>query len=189
MKVTAKVTGMKELEAALMGLEKAATRKTVARNALKKAGAPIADRANELAPTGETRRLKGSVIVSTKIVGEAGKAAYAKTMRATAGNKALATKAMRDARRAAKGTMPPVMMFVGPVETVFYSHLVEFGTAPHINGGIFAGSKHPGTRPQPFMRPAWDSTQAEALTRISDELRAEIMKAAKRQAKRRAKGG
>lgn len=189
MKVTAKLTGLKELEAALADLEKTATRKAVARNALKKAGAPIAAKANELAPTGNKRKLKGSVIVSTKIVGEPGKAAYAKTMRATAGNKGLATKAMRDARRAAKGTLPPVMMFVGPVETIFYSHLVEFGTKPHINGGKFAGSKHPGTRPQPFLRPAWDSTQAEALTRISDELRSEIMKAAKRQAKRRAKGG
>ena len=187
MKVTAKVSGLKELEAALMGLDKASTRKTVARNALKKAGAPVADRANEMAPVGATRRLKGSVIVSTKIVGEAGKAAYAKTMRATAGNKALATKAMRDARRAAKGTMPPVMMFVGPVKTVFYSHLVEFGTAPHINGGIFAGSKHPGTRPQPFMRPAWDAMQDVALARITDELRGQIMRAASRQAKRKAK--
>ena len=81
MKVTAKVTGMKELEAALMALDKAATRKTVARNALKKAGAPIADRANAMAPVGEKRKLKGSVIVSTKITGEPGKAAYAKAMR------------------------------------------------------------------------------------------------------------
>ena len=187
MKVTAKVSGLKELEAALMGLDKASTRKTVARNALKKAGAPVADRANEMAPVGATRRLKGSVIVSTKIEGEAGKAAYAKAMRATAGNKALATKAMRDARRAAKGTMPPVMMFVGPVADAFYAKFVEFGTAPRINGGQFAGTKHPGTRPQPFMRPAWDAMQDVALARITDELRDQIMRAAKRQATRRAK--
>ena len=173
MKVTAKVTGMKELEAALMALDKAATRKTVARNALKKAGAPIADRANAMAPVGEKRKLKGSVIVSTKITGEPGKAAYAK--------------AMRDARRAAKGSLPPVTMFVGPVSDAFYARFVEFGTGPRINGGIFAGSKHPGTRPQPFMRPAWDAMQGEALARITDELRSQIMRAAARQAKRKAK--
>ena len=187
MKVTAKVTGMKELEAALMALDKAATRKTVARNALKKAGAPIADRANAMAPVGEKRKLKGSVIVSTKITGEPGKAAYAKAMRASAGDKALATKAMRDARRAAKGSLPPVTMFVGPVSDAFYARFVEFGTGPRINGGIFAGSKHPGTRPQPFMRPAWDAMQGEALARITDELRSQIMRAAARQAKRKAK--
>lgn len=189
MKVKVKVTGFKELEAALEGIEKAATRKTVARNALKKAGAPIAAKANDLAPSGRKKRLKGSVIVSTKIIGEAGNVAYAKTMRATAGNKALAVKSMRDARRAAKGTLPPVMMFVGPAEPIFYAHFVEFGTAPHINKGKFAGTKHPGSAPHPFMRPAWDTEKDTALQRISDELRAEIMKAAARQAKRRARNG
>lgn len=188
MKLTVKVEGFKELEAALAQIDKTATQKTVARNALKKAGAPVADAMRAKAPR-DRGALAGSIMVSTKIKGEAGKAAYAKTMRQTAGNKGLAVKAMRDARRAAKGTMPPVMMFVGPGEKAFHAHLVEFGTAPHINGGKFAGSKHPGTAPQPFARPAWDATQGEALQRISDELRAEIMKAAARQAKRRAKNG
>lgn len=188
MRVTAKVSGFKELEAALEGIEKAATRKTVARNALKKAGAPIADAMRAKAPR-DRGVLTNSIMVSTKIKGEAGKAAYAKTMRQTAGNKGLAVKAMRDARRAAKGTMPPVMMFVGPGENAFHAHLVEFGTAPHINGGKFAGSKHPGTAPQPFARPAFDAEKDTALQRISDELRAEIMKAAARQAKRRARNG
>lgn len=188
MRVTAKVTGFKELEAALMEIEKTATRKTVARNALKRAGAPVAEKMKSLAPV-DDGVLAGSITVSTKIKGEAGKAAYAKTMRASAGNKAMAVKAMRDARRAAKDTMPPVMMFVGPASNAFHAHLVEFGTAPHINGGRFKGTKHPGTAPKPFARPAWDATSGTALDLIGDELQAEIMKAAARQAKRRAKGG
>ena len=188
MRVTAKVSGFKELEAALMEIEKTATRKTVARNALKKAGAPVAEKMRSLAPV-DDGVLAGSIIVSTKIKGEAGKAAYAQTMRQTAGNKAAAVKSMRDARRAAKGSMPPVMMFVGPTTKAFHAHLVEFGTKPHINGGRFAGSKHPGTAAQPFARPAWDATSGTALDLIGDELSAEIMKAAARQAKRRAKGG
>lgn len=183
-----KLSGFKELEAALLDLDKAATRKTVARNTLKKAGAPVADAMRSKAPVDEGVLAK-SIMVSTKIKGEAGKAAYAKTMRETAGNKALAVKSMRDARRAVKGSIPPVMMFVGPGDRAFHAHMVEFGTAPHINGGKFAGSQHPGTSPQPFVRPAWDATKDEVLRRISDELRAQIMKAAARQAKRRARNG
>jgi HK97 gp10 family phage protein len=38
---------------------------------------------------------------------------------------------------------------------VRYAHLVEFGTAPHINAGKFKGSHNPGTRPRPFFWPAY----------------------------------
>lgn len=188
MKITAKVIGFKELEVALMEIEKVATRKTLARKALKSAGAPVAEKMRALAPV-DDGVLAASILVSTKIKGEAGKAAYAQTMRQTAGDKAMAVKAMRDARRAAKGTMPPVMMFIGPSTKAYHAHLVEFGTAPHINRGKFSGSKHPGTAAQPFVRPAWDATSGNALDLMGDALRAEIMKAAARQAKRRAKGG
>lgn len=188
MKITAKVTGFAELEAALSQLDKAATRKSTARRALLKAGQPVADGMRSRAPV-DDGVLAGSVLVSPKIKGEAGKAAYAQTMRQTAGDKAMAVKSMRDARRAAKGAMPPVMMFVGPSARAYHAHLVEFGAAPHINGGRFAGSKHPGTAPQPFARPAWDATSGTALDLIGDVLREEIMKAVGRQAKRRAKGG
>lgn len=188
MKVTASLSGFKELETALMELDKASTRKAVAVRALKRSAEPVAVSMRQKAPR-DRGVLAGNIIVSTKIAGEAGKAAYAKSMRANAGNKGLALKAMRDARRAAKGTMPPVMMFVGPTTKAYHAHLVEFGTAPHINGGKFAGSKHPGTAPQPFARPAWDATQAEVLARIKDDMAAAIMKAVKSQAKRRAKNG
>lgn len=186
MKVSVKVEGLKEIEAALFDLEKSATRKTVVRNALRKAGEPISSAMRAKAPV-DKGDLSSNIVVSTKIKGEAGKAAYAKAMRESAGDRAYAVKAMRDARRAAKGTMPPVMMFVGPTERIFHAHLIEFGTKPHINGGIFAGSKHPGTRAQPFARPAFDAESGTALSMITDALRAEIMKAAKRQASRRAK--
>lgn len=188
MKVTAKVTGLKELEAAMMRLEKTATRRTVMRNTLKKAGEPVAEVMRTLAPK-DRGQLERNIAVSTKIKGEAGKAAYAKTMRDTAGNKALALKSMRDALRAAKGTMPPVMMYVGPTVKAPHAHFAEFGTAPHINGGLFAGSQHPGTAPQPFARPAWDQEKDATLRRISEELRKHIDKAIKAQARRKAKAG
>ncbi|XQZ45688.1 HK97 gp10 family phage protein [Paracoccus yeei] len=184
--VTFRMEGFKELEAALMRLEKQATRKTVVRNTLKKAGVPIKEAMEANAPV-DDGVLKGSITISTKIKGEAGKAAYSAAMRAGF-EKAAAVKAMRDARRAAKGALPPVIMYVGPGERAFHAHLVEFGTAPHKNAGLFAGSQHPGTAPQPFARPAWDANKDEALQIIATELRAQIDKAVARQAKRRAKG-
>ena len=36
-------------------------------------------------------------------------------------------------------------------EDAWYARLVEFGTAPHIVGGLFAGAEHPGTAAQPYF--------------------------------------
>lgn len=186
MKVTVKVSGLKEIEKALFEIDKESTRKALVKRVLKKAGEPIASAMRAKAPV-DDGDLSKNIIVSAKIKGGPGEAAYAKAMRESAGNKAYAVKAMRDARRAAKGTMPPVMMFVGPTERIFHAHLVEFGTKAHINGGLFAGSKHPGTRAQPFARPAFDAESGNVLSMISDQLRDEIMKSVKRQAQRKAK--
>jgi len=46
---------------------------------------------------------------------------------------------------------------------VRYSHLVEFGTAPHKQGGKFKGAQHPGTRPQPFFYPSWRALKKRFL--------------------------
>lgn len=40
-------------------------------------------------------------------------------------------------------------------------HLVEFGTAPHAQPNL--GIMHPGARPHPFFRPAFESTKDEAV--------------------------
>lgn len=42
----------------------------------------------------------------------------------------------------------------------FYARFVEFGTAPHVNGGRFAGSANPGTSAQPFFYPSSAPTGA-----------------------------
>jgi HK97 gp10 family phage protein len=52
-------------------------------------------------------------------------------------------------------------------DDAFYAHMVEFGTDPHINGGKFAGTQHPGTNPQPFFLPAWRATKKPVRSRIS----------------------
>lgn len=35
------------------------------------------------------------------------------------------------------------------------AHLVEYGTRPHINQGVFPGTQHPGTTAQPYFWPAF----------------------------------
>lgn len=62
-----------------------------------------------------------------------------------------------------------------------YAHLVEFGTRPHALGKgsrhpanvrrgekpIQHGRMHPGARPKPFMRPAWDHGRQQAQQTIA----------------------
>lgn len=50
------------------------------------------------------------------------------------------------------------------------AHLVEFGTGGHTNGGQYAGTKHPGTPAQPFLRPAWDATEGAAEAGIGRDV-------------------
>lgn len=188
MAVSVKITGLKELERSLQELEKAATRKTVVRNALKKGAAPIASAMAANAQRTPDPKIGANIVVGTKIKGEAGKAAFSQAMR-QGFDRASAVKAMRDARWAAKCSLPPVIMYVGPSERFRFTHFWEFGTKPRINKGMFAGTKHPGTRPTPFIRPAWDSQRDAALQAITTELAEQILKAAARQAKRKARGG
>ncbi len=61
---------------------------------------------------------------------------------------------------------------------VRYAHLVEFGTAPHINGGWAAGTQHPGTAPQPFFWPAYRALRRRLKSRTSRDIRNGIKKAA-----------
>ena len=57
----------------------------------------------------------------------------------------------------------------------YYARWVEFGTDPHANGGLFAGSEHPGTRAQPFFYVSWRANKKPAVRKI----RAAIRKAVK----------
>lgn len=66
---------------------------------------------------------------------------------------------------------------------VKYAHLVEFGTAPHrykkphavkMELGAFSGwiwvTQHPGSKPQPFLRPAFDMTKATVAQDFHDRV-------------------
>lgn len=62
----------------------------------------------------------------------------------------------------------------------YHAHLVEYGTGPHriearppnkaLAIGVFA-VEHPGSRAQPFMRPALDGQHGAAVTAMADYIR------------------
>jgi HK97 gp10 family phage protein len=61
-----------------------------------------------------------------------------------------------------------------------YAHLIEFGTRPHtekISRGRFRAKRvirHPGARPHPFLRPAFDAKADDAIRKIASVLRESI---------------
>jgi HK97 gp10 family phage protein len=80
-----------------------------------------------------------------------------------------------------------------------YAHLVEFGTDPHIirpknkkaitvggEGGVLRKlALHPGTDPNPFMRPAFDAKKEQAAKKTADKLNALLIAHARGLLKRR----
>lgn len=101
---------------------------------------------------------------------------------------AVSTKLSRRQKRAAKASgkgKPLVEIYVGAAPAR-HAHLLEFGTGPrrHKKSGKSTGSMPPF----PFMRPAWDGNKDRVLATFGKEMWIEIEKAAKRLARRNAKG-
>ena len=168
MTVTVELQGFAELEAELQRLSKSAG-KAALRRALKKAGEPMVEIARGNVPV-DKGNLAASMAISTK----------------------LDKRQRGQHRKMFRNDKASVEMFIGPSYNLGaggrHGHLVEFGTKPHVNAGLFAGSMHPGTAPQPFMRTAWDGDKMAMLDRLKVDLWAEIQKAIAR-AERRAAGG
>lgn len=60
----------------------------------------------------------------------------------------------------------------------YYARWVEFGTARHENGGLFAGSEHPGTTAQPFFYVSWRANKRRAVRAVSKATRDSAKKVA-----------
>lgn len=168
-----KVEGLKELDAALGQFSKSVGR-NVLKRALVRAGEPIAETARAYAPF-ESGELRGSIQVSSRIKNTIGNAEFSAAMRAGLGIQA-ARSALRTARRNNKGSFAEV--HVGPAQATNKADAIkrivqEFGSSKQA--------------PQPYMRPAWDAKQGEALDNVKVELEKEILKTAARIAKRKAK--
>jgi hypothetical protein len=67
-----------------------------------------------------------------------------------------------------------------------YSHFPEFGTAPHYQPRRFGGIQHPGARPKPALRPAYEQNIREASQAYFREIAEEIEAAAQRIGQRNA---
>lgn len=70
----------------------------------------------------------------------------------------------------ALGKQLTITIFAGNDEA-YYARWVEFGTAAHVNGGLFAGSQNPGAARQPFFYPAWNARKKEVRKRMRQALR------------------
>tara|TARA_Y100000815_G_scaffold232876_2_gene223896 strand:- start:121890 stop:122360 length:471 start_codon:yes stop_codon:yes gene_type:complete len=63
---------------------------------------------------------------------------------------------------------------------VRYAHLVEFGTAQHVNAGIFAGTKNPGTTARPFFWPGFRALRKRVKSRITRSINKAVREAAQK---------
>ena len=70
---------------------------------------------------------------------------------------------------------------------VFYAHFLEFGTTAHVikakeNGSLHIGNSfpksvnHPGIRPHPFVRPAFDGKAPQAIAAVAQQIRNRLTK-------------
>ena len=95
----------------------------------------------------------------------------------------VSTKLNKNQRRGRGRLADGVEVFIG--STAPHAHLVEFGTAERYRKS--GGST--GVMPaKPFLTQAWDATKGEALEILKLELWREMVKAARRLARRAAKG-
>ena len=146
-RTTVRVEGLSETVAALGRLSRS-TQRNVLRRVLTRAGEPIAERAQQLAPN-LTGLLDLSITTSTQL-----------TRRERGGGVKL----------------NEAEVYVGPASVggaLYYATHVEFGTIV--------------MTAQPYMRPAWDSLQGQALDIIKTGLWEEIEKAAARAARKAAR--
>lgn len=80
--------------------------------------------------------------------------------------------------RSRLGKQLTLTIFAGN-DDAYYARFVEFGTAPHVAGGMFKGAHHPGTPAQPFFYPAWRA-QRQTIRRL---IRAAMKRAGQRAVK------
>ncbi len=87
--------------------------------------------------------------------------------------------------RKSKGQVIAKIVATGAHRSI--AHLVEFGTRPHqikakdggaiaFGGGMFSHIDHPGARPRPFMRPAFDAKAEDAVIAAGEYVKKRLTK-------------
>ncbi len=90
---------------------------------------------------------------------------------------------VRVSTQAKSGTVTASLKVGG--KKAFYWHFVEFGTAAHrigpknakalaLSGVVVGFVHHPGARPKPFMRPAFDNKAGAAIDAVATQIRARL---------------
>lgn len=166
MRVTMKIAGARELDAALAEFKKATARNILQRT-LMKAADPVLETAQALAPE-RTGVLKSKIRKDArKPKGHASKAAFAEAMAAGA-TRSEAAAAQRAFNRENGQTFAEV--FVGVEDRVAQAWPQEIGTVNHA--------------PHPYIRPAIEQRAADAQRIIETELSGEIERARQRAARK-----
>lgn len=110
--------------------------------------------------------------------------------------KTLALAVIGARKKVSKMVKPPRGTKLIKAVPAFYAHLVEDGTKPHSirkgsklarKGKPAAGPqdlKHPGSKPRPFLRPAWSAVKDEALAAAAIAFGGELQKAIEKQSAR-----
>ncbi|MDQ0456042.1 HK97 gp10 family phage protein [Rhizobium paknamense] len=79
--------------------------------------------------------------------------------------------------KASTGSDMTITIYAGSSEA-YYARWVEYGTAPHKNGGRFAGSQNPGTTARPFFYVSWRASKKSAKRRVRKAVRTAARKVA-----------
>lgn len=151
MSVTVKVEGLRDLDAALADLTKAAG-KGALRRAMKTAAQPMAKLADQKKP-GDGVNI--NVEYSTK----------------------LSDRQAAQHRKMFRNDKASVEGFVGAVAETSRGEKAKWASNPAAHLQEFGAQHH---RAQPFMRPAWDQDHRALLVRLGEQMRIEIDKAMER---------
>jgi HK97 gp10 family phage protein len=100
------------------------------------------------------------------------------SIKVTPGDENLPLYASLKSRRTEKDPELSAIITAGNTK-VRYAHLVEFGTAPHINQGEFPGTSNPGAPAEPFFYPAFRAGKRKAQATINKAARKGIVEGLK----------
>lgn len=176
-----RIDGLAELQRNLDELP-AKIEQNILRGALRAGANVIADEARRLVPV-QSGQLKESIRISVRQI----------RGRIVATVKAGGRFKVYKGGNAIKGALYKTDRGPGSVDyhAPFYAHLVEFGTARHwikprnrkslfIAGLLREAADHPGARPKPFMRPAFDSKSRAAIDAMAEYIRKRLPKELKK---------
>jgi len=166
MKVSAKITGFKQLKLAAVDLQSQIERGAM-RDALTKAARLITAAIRRNAPKGATGLLKKSIRQKVVTSARGNVRAYIGPSNNVSGQADLLGNG-----------------HIVTVRPVKYAHLVEFGTKSRGSYGRKGEKVTPGNAPRPFMRPAYEQTKAATVIAYKDGLVPGIERAARKIKKR-----